>query len=162
MRWRGMAWILPGAARLEMRRLAQVHADKLPEEFHTLNALLNWAENGGKWPTITSENPAYFYTLRAAEHADADLINMLLSELCPKDIRQLFICHKQLFYQRYANWSNAKKDYVVDFLVNEYQVDKVGARKALFGRDAPMQQEVRTSDMDEMIDRVGPWGPVRR
>src|SRR6056297_1074171 len=70
---------LAGRSRAEMRRLA---------------ALLNWAEAGGPWPTIASDDPAYFYTLRAADHADADLVNMLLSELAPRDFRQLFICHK--------------------------------------------------------------------
>src|SRR6056297_2596280 len=148
-------------SRQQMRQLARDHASKLPPEFHTLNALLNWAENGGKWPVIDSDNPAYFYTLRAAAHPDADLINMLLSELAPKDIRQLFICHKALFYRHYAGWPEAKKDYVVEFLTREYQVDKTGAREALFGREDPMDDPA-PRDMDAMVARVGPWGPVRR
>lgn len=143
-----------GRSRADMRRLARQHAQDLPEEFHVLAALLNWAENGGRWPRISSESPAYFYTLRAANHADADLVNMLLSELSPKDIRQLFICHKPLFYDRYATWSAEKKEFVVEFLVNEYQMDKVGTRKALFGHAPPKE--------DDMIARVGPWGAVRR
>jgi len=51
----------------------------------------------------------YFYTLRAAEHVDSDLVNMLMAELYPADIRQLFICHKKLFYSTYAQWSDTKK-----------------------------------------------------
>lgn len=144
-----------GRSRTDMRRLARQYAQDLPEEFHVLAALVNWAENGGPWPRISSESPAYFYTLRAADHPDADLVNMLLSELAPKDIRQLFICHKPLFYDRYVTWSEEKKAYVVDFLVNEYQMDKVGTRKALFGHEPPMQK-------DDLIARVGPWGAVRR
>ena len=35
------------------------------EEFLGLAALLRWVEGGGDWPKITSEHPAYFYTLRA-------------------------------------------------------------------------------------------------
>jgi len=152
---------LKGRSRPDMRRLAREHADLLPEEFHSLAALLNWAETDGPWPKISSEHPAFFYTMRAADHADADLINALLSELCPKDIRQLFICHKPLFYKKYATWSDEKKDYVVEFLLNEYQMDKVGARLALFGHEAAMEER-RPSDLDEMVTRVGPWGPVRR
>ena len=152
---------LKGRSRPDMRRLAREHGDLLPEEFHSLAALLNWAETDGPWPKISSEHPAFFYTMRAADHADADLINALLSELCPKDIRQLFICHKPLFYKKYATWSDEKKDYVVEFLLNEYQMDKVGARLALFGHEAAME-EGRPSDLDEMVTRVGPWGPVRR
>ncbi len=151
---------LSGRSRADMRRLARAHSDQLPDEFHTLGKLVRWAEDGGEWPRIASDDPAYFYTLRAAAHPDADLVNMLLSELAPKDIRQLFICHKELFYDRYRTWSEAKKEYVVDFLLREYQVDKLGARKALFGRDAPMETE--KPDLDEMVARVGPWGPVRR
>ena len=52
---------------------------------------------------------------------------------------------------------------MVEYLLNEYQVDKVGARKALFGRDAPMEEEIKPEpDMDQLIELVGPWGPVRR
>ncbi len=152
---------LTGRSRSDMRRLARAHADKLPEEFHLLAALVNWAENNGPWPTITADSPAYFYTLRAAHHKDADLVNMLLSELAPKDFRQLFICHKELFYAHYAGWTEAKKDYVVSYLTREYQVDKLGARKALFGHEPAMVEE-QPSDMDRMVDLVGPWGPVNR
>ena len=151
----GQGIALAGRSRTDMRRLARQHAQDLPEEFHVLAALLNWAENGGPWPRIASDSPAYFYTLRAANHPDADLVNMLLSELSPKDIRQLFICHKPLFYDRYATWSAEKKAFVVDFLVNEYQMDKVGTRKALFGHAPPKREE-------DLIARVGPWGAVRR
>ncbi len=147
-------------SRSEMRRLARAHADKLPEEFHALAALVNWAENGGKWPFITSDHPAYFYTLRAADHPDRDLINMLLAELTPKDIRQLYICHKDLFYATYARWPEAKKAYVADYLEREYQVDKAGARRALFGHEAPMEDD--TPPPRDLVQKVGPWGAVRR
>ena len=147
---------LTGATRRDIRQVARQHARDLPAEWHGLNALVQWAEGAAPWPRIGSDHPAYFYTLRASDHADADLVNMLLAELAPKDIRQLFICHKELFYAMYAGWSETKKGYVVDFLTREYQVDKAGARKALFGHDAPMEPE------PDLIDRVGPWGAVRR
>lgn len=150
---------LTGATRADMRRLARDHAQLLPEEFHALAALVNWAENGGKWPRISSDHPAYFYTLRASDTKDAGLVNMLLAELAPKDARQMFICHKELFYRTYAGWAETKKAYVADLLVAEYQVDKAGARQALFGHDAPMDEPAPVRDM---IARVGPWGAVRR
>ena len=34
-----------------------------PQEFLGLADLLRWVEAGGAWPKITSEHPAYFYTL---------------------------------------------------------------------------------------------------
>lgn len=153
---------LGSSTRADMRRLARMHHDKLPPEFHALAALVNWAENGGKWPRITSDNPAYFYTLRAADTKDAALVNMLLAELAPKDVRQLYICHKELFYRTYAGWSDSKKAYVVDFLLAEYQVDKAGARAALFGHDAPMEEPAKPAPVPDMIAAVGPWGAVRR
>ena len=156
---------LTGATRRDIRALARQYADRLLPEFHGLQAMLNWAENGGPWPKITSDHPAYFYTLRAADHADRDLVNMLLAELAPKDIRQLFICHKELFYGLYRGWSDTKKSYVADFLDREYQVDKAGARAALFGHDAPMDDVApppRERLRQDMIQRVGPWGSVRR
>ncbi len=151
---------LAGATRADIRALARRHASDLPEEFRGLAEMLKWAEDGGKWPRITSDHPAYFYTLRAGNHADRDLVNMLLSELAPKDVRQLFICHKELFYKLYATWSETKKSYVADFLYREYQVDKLGTRKALFGHDAPMDDD-RPVPREDLIERVGPWGAVR-
>jgi hypothetical protein len=153
---------LQGRTRAEMRRLARAHQDRLPDEFHALAALVNWAENGGAWPTISANDPAYFYTFRAADHADAEIVNMLLAELAPKDFRQLYICHKPMFYALYATWSEAKKAFAVRYLQTEYQVDKVAARKALFGHEAPMEVPEPAPDMDELVDIVGPWGPVRR
>lgn len=151
---------LSGATRADIRALARNHAGELPPEFHALRELVEWAEDGGRWPRISSDHPAYFYTLRAADHADRDLVNMLLSELAPKDVRQLFICHKELFYRLYATWSETKKSYVADFLEREYQVDKAGARRALFGHEAPMD-DVGPAPREVLIERVGPWGAVR-
>ncbi len=153
---------LTGTSRRDLRRLARHNPHVLPEEFYGLAALVNWAENGGEWPQISSEHPAFFYTLRAADHADADPVNMLLSALSPKDVRQLFICHKPMFYREYMSWPEAKKAFVADYLAAEYQIDKVGARAAIFGRDAPMEPPETQSKSDDMIARVGPWGAVRR
>ncbi|MEL6465234.1 MAG: DUF6638 family protein [Pseudomonadota bacterium] len=150
---------LSGTTRRDMRMLARHHAHLLPDEFRGLADLVNWAEHGGAWPRISSEHPAYFYTLRAADTPDADLVNMLLSELCPRDVRQLFICHKQAFYAAYATWADAKKEYVAQYLEAEYKADKVGARQALFGHDAPMDPDPQPRDL---ISRVGPWGAIRR
>jgi len=107
---------LTSLSRADLRRLARDHADTLPPEFHKLGALVNWAENGGAFPNIDSADPVYFYTLRAADTPDAELVNMLLAQLAPKDIRQLYICHKELFYSTYAAWPEAKQAYVTEIL----------------------------------------------
>ncbi len=175
---------LNGATRRDLRVLGRRFAQLLPLEWQGLAALVRWAEEGGPWPRIDSDHPAYFYTLRARDHADADLVNMLLSELSPLDIRQLFICHKEVFYDTYGQWPDTKKDYVAEFLHTEYMVDKAGTREALFGHEAPLEepQPVQNSPWDglttrgintaragghtpvsdKQIDRVGPWGHVRR
>ncbi len=155
---------LTGLSRLELRRLARRHLDDLPPEFHALNDLLRWVEDGSSWPTISSEHPAYFYTLRAAQTKDRDLVNMLLAELSPMDVRQLFICHKEAFYHAYRTWSEEKKSYVANFLAEEYAVDKAGARASLFGPEPGMEEEPPQppKPAPDMIQRVGPWGAVRR
>jgi len=151
---------LSGASRRDLRILGRRYAAQLPPEWQGMAALARWVEEDGPWPRITSDHPAYFYTLRAKPHADVDLVNMLLAELSPLDIRQLFICHKEAFYRAYASWPEQKQAYVADFLDREYQVDKAGTRDALFGHDAPMvEPQVKHPDI---IDRVGPWGAVRR
>ncbi|MCB1368467.1 MAG: hypothetical protein KDK00_11935 [Rhodobacteraceae bacterium] len=156
---------LTGKDRIELRRTARRYLGDLPAEFHALNDLLRWVEDGSDWPVITSEHPAYFYTLRASQTKDRDLVNMLLADLSPLDIRQLFICHKEAFYRAYRGWSEAKKSYVANFLAAEYAVDKAGARAALFGPEpgmaeppAPPPPTERASN--SLIARVGPWGAV--
>lgn len=172
---------LSGATRRDLRIMGRRFAKLLPSEWQGLAALARWAEVGGDWPRIDSDHPAYFYTLRSKDHKDADLVNMLLAELSPLDIRQLFICHKELFYSAYATWSETKKDYVTDFLHREYMVDKAGTRAALFGHEAPLrepepngaspwsgrptqtlEQPPLPRPSDATIERVGPWGHVRR
>lgn len=151
---------LGNLTRRDIRSLTRKYKDQLTDEYHGLDALVRWAEAGGKWPRISADHPAYFYTLRAAEGPHADLVNMLLSEIAPKDARQLFICHKEAFYTRYATWPDPKKEFVADFLAREYLVDKVGAREALFGHEMDTDNAIRIRETT--IKQVGPWGALRR
>lgn len=161
---------LTGATRRDLRNMGRRFYDKLPLAWRGLADLVRWAEDGGPWPRIDSEHPAYFYTLRAKDHKDADLVNMLLAELSPMDVRQLFICHKEAFYTAYSGWPDAKKAYVAEFLSTEYQVDKAGTRDALFGHEDAMEEPGDASrgpwdkvgKRDDLIARVGPWGAVKR
>ncbi|TNC52462.1 hypothetical protein FHG66_02685 [Rubellimicrobium rubrum] len=162
--------------RRDLRALARRYAGRLPQEWEGLAQLVAWAEDGARWPRITSDHPAYFYTLRAKRTPDADLVNMLLAELCPLDIRQLFICHKELFYRLYRTWSEAKQAFVAEVLAREYMVDKAGTRDALFGPEETMDEPAapvagpwgapakpsRPQRGDDIIDRVGPWDSLRR
>lgn len=149
------------ADRRALRNFASTLGDRLPPEFQGLLALLRYVEGAGPWPRITSTHPSYFYTLRASPTAQRDLVNMLLSELSPLDVRQLFICHKEVFYREYATWPEAKKAWVADALVREYQVDKDGTRDALFGPEPGMDGPWgRTGE--ELVPKVGPWGALGR
>jgi hypothetical protein len=143
----------------------------LPPAVHGLGALLRWVEGGGPWPRITSADPAYFYSLRARRGPLRDLVNMLLAELAPMDVRQLFICHKTAFYAAYATWPEDKRAWVADFLAREYAVDKAGARTALFGPEPGMDDDPPGDEPEPQakprppipdIAAVGPWGAVTR
>lgn len=129
---------LTGLTRQNIRMLERKFANKMPEEFYGLVDVWRWASMGGAAPKIGPEHPAFFYALKSSQHKDRALVNMLLSDLSRLDFRQLFICHKALFYETYRGWSESKKDYVVSFLTDEYAMDKVGAREALFGDDPVM------------------------
>lgn len=150
------------ARRTELRKIAYRLGDSLPDEFLGLAALLRWVEGAGDWPRITSEHRAYFYTLRAAPGPQRDLVNMLLAELAPMDVRQMFILHKELFYASYAKWSERKRRYVADFLEREYKVDAQGAREALFGPEPSMDNRARPEPKParDLGTVVGPWGAV--
>ncbi|MFM2354357.1 MAG: hypothetical protein RLZZ528_93, partial [Pseudomonadota bacterium] len=147
----GLGLDMKGATRRDLRAVAgTLGAERLPQEFTGLAALLNWVEAAGPWPRITSTHPAFFYTLRAKQGPDRDLVNMLLAQLAPLDIRQMFICHKELFYRTYAAWPAAKQAYVAEFLANDYLGDKDRVREALFGPD------------EDVVEQVGPWGAVKK
>lgn len=167
--------------RQALRAVAQQLGGVLPEEFELLAALLRWLQADGPWPAIDSAHPGYFYTLRARPGPLCDLVNRLLAELSPLDVRQLFICHKEAFYRAYAGWPEAKRQWVADFLEREYQIDKAGARARLFGPEpgmaapADLVPETPTAlppapplagpwgaVARDPIDLVGPWGPVMR
>ncbi|MGR3493224.1 MAG: DUF6638 family protein, partial [Shimia sp.] len=152
--------------RRRLRALARRFAPDLPEAWHQLGALHRWATQGGAWPKISATDAAYFYALRAADTPDAELVNRLLAELTPLDARQLFICHKELFYARYAEWPEAKQAFVADFLAAEYAVDKAGARNALYGHEPEMAPPPPPPpgpwEGRDLVERVGPWGAVRR
>ena len=145
--------------------LERKFAKNMPDEFYGLVDVWRWASMGGAAPKIGPEHPAFFYALKSSQHKDRDLVNMLLSDLSRLDFRQLFICHKTLFYETYRGWSESKKNYVVSFLMDEYAMDKVGAREALFG-DEPMMDEVapepepkKPSKKTEKKDAFkSPWG----
>ena len=121
-----------------------------------LSALLRYAEEGGAWPVIDSADPAYFYAIRASAGPARDLVNQLLTELAPHDVRALFIMHKPLFYKRYQTWEEAKKEYVANQLAREYQIDKQGTREALFGPEPGMEEPAAPTAATS-----GPWGPVQ-
>ncbi|NEY90519.1 DUF6638 family protein [Tabrizicola oligotrophica] len=148
------------ARRTELRKIAYRLGDALPDEFLGLASLLRWVEGQGPWPRITSEHACYFYTLRAAPGKDRDLVNMLLSELAPMDVRQMFITHKELFYAHYARWSERKRQWVAGFLEREYKVDAQGARAALFGPEPSMDARDRPAPRParDVGPVVGPWG----
>ncbi|MFW8633576.1 DUF6638 family protein [Cribrihabitans pelagius] len=154
-----------------LRRLVARHAQDLPAEYEGLAALLRWAEDGGPRPSMRPSHPAFFYALRASDTPEAELVNMLLAELAPRDFRQLFICHKHAFYHLYSTWPEAKKTYAAEFLAREYAVDKAGARAALFGHEPDMEGKTPappwgprapSARSERLVDRVGPWGAVKR
>lgn len=133
---------LDGLSRQNMRTLERRYAAKLPPEFTGLMDVWRWASLGGRVPKLGPAHPAFFYALRGSPHRDRDLVNMLLTDLSRLDFRQLFICHKPLFYEAYQLWSETKKDFVVRFLEQEYAMDKEGAREALFGSEPSMAEEI--------------------
>jgi len=171
---------LSGLSRQNMRTLERRYANQLPPEFTGLMEVWRWASLGGRVPRLGPAHPAFFYALRGSQHPDRDLVNMLLTDLSRLDFRQLFICHKPLFYEAYKSWSESKKEFVVRFLNQEYAMDKAGAREALFGEEpsmieeAPAQIEAAPTSASETNFKVNsktgrgkipaspyvsPWGP---
>ena len=141
-----------------LRRAASRMGADLPPEIRGLAALQRYAEQGGDWPVIDSGDPAYFYAIRATPGPARDLVNRLLAELAPHDLRQLFITHKPLFYRLYQTWPEPKREYVAEMLAREYAIDKQGTRDALFGPE-PGMADPDTATRPAAAS--GPWGAPR-
>ncbi len=121
--------------RQDIKKFERKFADVFPAEFRGLLAIWRWAKMGGGYPRLEPEHPAYFYAFRSTQNPDRDLVNMLLAELSPLDFRQLFICHKEAFYETYRTWPDSKREFVANFLAEDYAIDKAGAREILFGSE---------------------------
>lgn len=139
-------------SRAELQTLHRRSLSGLPTEYAVIADVVRWIEQGGRRPTIPADHPAAFYVLRGRAGSDRDLVNMLIAELAPFDVRQLYITHKQAFLAAYTTWPEAKKEYVAQFLAREYLMDKAGARVTLFGHEDPMPKGAA---------RIGPWGAPR-
>ena len=138
----------PDQARLrpdDLKRLVHRYLDALPDEFHLITEALRALEQGVDPPSVATGDPGYFYLMRSAGHGDRDLVNHLIARLTPLDIRQLYICNKDVFYATYRGWSDTKRDYVTVFLSQHYVSDKDSVWQALYDASAP---QIR-----------GPWGP---
>ena len=152
---------LEGQSRRNMRQLERRYAKDLPAEYEGLMEVWRWASMGGRTPKIGPDHPAFFYALRGSPHRDRDLVNMLLTDLSRLDFRQLYICHKPLFYDTYKSWPEGKKAFVVQFLEEEYAIDKAGARETLFGREPSMAEQLgtkaRPAKPAPRSERANPW-----
>lgn len=137
--------------RADLKRIAQRSGKEPPPEFEILMATLSALEEGRPPPALRPHEDGFFYLHRAAGVADRDLVNQLLTEFTPLDLRQLFICNKPAFYAAYATWSDRKKDYVVEYLTREYAGDKERVRSDLFGSE-PLPST-------DTAPKMGPWGP---
>ena len=155
----GRAGHLPGTVdERALRRLMRLHGDALGPAFHGLAAVLSWAEGRGDWPRIEARDPAYFHTLRGAPGPLRDLTNMALAELCPEEFRQLHICHKPAFYDRYARQPEAWREWVARRLETGYAGDRAAVWSRLYASDlpAPMPKVARAGWPVERV--AGPWG----
>jgi hypothetical protein len=119
--------------RQDMKRLVHRHLDDLPDAFHRLSSVVRALEQRRKLPRVTPGDPAFFYLLRSAEHRDRDLVNQLIAEKTPLDVRQLFICHTALFYESYRGWPENKQAYVTGFLTRHRLDDRESAMEKLYG-----------------------------
>ncbi|WP_346891611.1 DUF6638 family protein [uncultured Roseibium sp.] len=148
---------LSHVSRRDLRNLKRKYHDRMPDEYHSLMQVWLSLKTGGNLPKVPVTDPAYFYLLRAQNHADRDLVNMLLAQLTPLDFRQLFICHKDAFYAAYKTWHDQKRTYVARFLAEEYVVDKVGTREELFGPEPAMDTDYVDLGLGP---NIGPWGRI--
>ena len=133
-------------SRKDLRKLERQYTSVMPTEFEGLLQIWRWADLGGTYPRLEPDHPGYFYAFRSTQNPDRDLVNMLLAELSPLDFRQLFICHKDLFYETYRTWPDSHREFVAQYLEEDYVMDKAGSREELFGEEKlPKRRQVSAS-----------------
>jgi hypothetical protein len=67
------------------------------------------------------------------DHADAWLVNRLISDYVPSDFVARYVFSKQTFYKDYESWDEAWRAQVVDVLKSTYLKDKPAFRERLYG-----------------------------
>ena len=148
----------------DMKRFIRENLDHLPEAFHGLSDLLRALEQDRPLPELEPEHPSYFYLLRAADHRDRDLVNHLLARLTPLDLRQLFICNKELFYERYIAWPEAKRAFTAAYLSRHYLGAEEAVYETLYGpmtrAAASRRSRIPASGAERFASR--PWDQARR
>lgn len=153
---------LDGAGPEDMKRYIYQYLDQLPEAFHQVAEVVRALEQDTAPPEIGPGGAGYFYLLRASDHRDRDLVNHLLAALTPLDVRQLFICNKELFYEHYEDWPESKRAYVADFLTRTYMADKQAVRERLYGPgSARPKRAKRARRRGSRIPESGDSGPAR-
>jgi hypothetical protein len=138
-----------GMTRRDLQALARRMAGRLPLEWEGLASLVTWSEENARWPRITSDHPAYFYTLRArpGETRTSSTGSSRSSPpwTCASSSSATRSCSTAL-----PHLAEGKKTFVADLLAREYMMDKAGTREALFGPEEPMEEPA-----------AGPWGAAR-
>ena len=127
-----------------LKRLIYDHYDALPADFRTLTKAVKQLEHDPNAGIADLPGDAYFYLVRASDHADRDLVNHLIAHFAPYDFRHSYICNRELFERQFESWDEAKKNLVAEYLGMRYAGREEEVEHALFGR-AP--------------SGWGPWGP---
>ena len=122
---------------IQLKAFIYANFDTLPKEFHTLARVLKGLEQGESITRMEqiAGDDAFFYLVRSREHSNTDLINHLLAHHRSLDVLGTFIINKDLFYERYSAWNEAKKSWSACYLDRVYNPDKAAMRGLFYGTD---------------------------
>ncbi|HEV7255112.1 MAG TPA: DUF6638 family protein [Mesorhizobium sp.] len=127
---------LARADRIWFQTWIHAHADRIAGEgtFPFLNAVKRQVMGAGQVRLDELDPARRFLVVRARpDHADAWLVNRLISDFVPDDFISRYVFNKQGFFRDYESWSPRRRADIVHTLKNTYLRDRSGFRAKLYG-----------------------------
>lgn len=100
--------------------------DKMPKVFFHLQRLIKQLTIG-QVPKVSSLpsvlKPLLIHPADSLVGSDREVVWQLICKICPLEVLRLYVSDKDLFFREYQIWPEAKKQWVVNFLKENYKTE---------------------------------------
>lgn len=105
----------------QKKRLLVECSSSLKKQYDELERYRKWLKNGGKEPKLSKKTKSLLLRPKSRmRHTEQEVIWQLLLRVQPIDVLALYTYDKNLFYERYQQWSESLKRWAVDVIKRNY------------------------------------------